>query len=101
VIGEWFLKLVIRVQGENGVGDTVDTSQPVLIPLFSKNEADAEQQVSNIIERFKIAAKGADRKFFKEYCNIIDDEDGLSFSDFELTFLKKLDFNVPHIVGGP
>lgn len=102
----WFLICSVNITGFNGCYGT-DIDEEIRVPLYAANQKDAERQAMIASEMFKEAAEGVDHKFFQKYCNSINDEDGLTFSDFRLIckgkgekFEKKLDIEVPRLVGG-
>lgn len=106
--GQWFLKFGINITGENSVGDAVDIDEEISIPLYAKDQADVEGQLQRVIEMVKEAAEEINLEFFQMHCESIGDEDGLTFSDFRLVceggeekYEKKLDIQIPRLVGGP
>lgn len=105
---QWFLKFWINITGENSIGGEVDIDEEISIPLYAKDKADAEMQVQRVIETVMEAAEEINLEFFQMHCSSIGDEDGLTFSDFRLVsegngekVEKKLDVQIPRLVGGP
>lgn len=99
--GEWYLKFEIRITGETSVGDSVDMSHEVGIPLFAKDILDAERKAETVIADVVRAIDTEDREFFRVYCNAIEDEDGVSVSDFHLCCEKAIDVSELSIIAGP
>ena len=105
---QWLLKFWVNITGENSVGGEVDIDEEISIPLYATDKADAEMQVQRVIETVKEAAEEINLEFFQMHCSSIGDEDGLTFSNFRLVcegkgekYEKKLDIEVPRLVGGP
>lgn len=99
--GQWYLRFWINVTGETSLGGEVDLDREIIIPLYAENMEDAGKQAEIIIKEIKKAANRIDRRFFMRYTESIDDEDGLSFSNFRLTFEADLEIDIPKIIGGP
>lgn len=93
--GKWFFLFKMKINGETSTGDPVNHEEKVEIRLFASTEEEALQHVD-----FKInEIKSMNRNELKVYCNIIDSDDEISFTDFQIIYKRDMkDIKIPSLM---
>lgn len=93
--GQWFFECLLHITGNDIVGDPVNGSKKLRIPLFAATAEGAEKQAIIATASFN------DKDFLNQYCDdAINYEDGVRFSNFRIYYEKILNIRVDRIVGG-
>jgi hypothetical protein len=85
--GKWFFLFKMKISGEDALNETVEYEKKVKIELFALTEPEALSQANYNIEEIKAMGQSD----LKKYCDRITSEDAISFSDFQISYEKKLD----------
>lgn len=92
--GKWFILFNMKISGENSVGEQIDTEQKVEVELFALTESEASSQADYIVQQIKTMGHND----LKKYCAIINSEDTISFSNFQIVYKKDLtDVKIPDL----
>jgi|GEM_PF-5663757 len=92
--GKWFFSFLMDIDGDDGIGESMQYQHPVEIELMAENKDEALNQVNYNVEKFKAMSHND----LKKYCINITSDDTIKFTDFQLTYKEKLELSIPELL---
>lgn len=95
--GKWYLLFLMHIEGEDGLGEKYDYDEEVKIKLFASTEKDANSQACYNLTEIENFARRGDKESLKKYCSTLNQEDAITFSNFQISYQKSLDAKIPYV----